>query len=136
MAQKMKRISLILLLSFLIIGCASAPVQIAGPECDRMVYNPRTGEFDILICLGETITWDGIEYRLLAEAIHPESKTLIAFFDSTGDCEIDGVGIYIFSEGIYYLRGEAPIEEALQKIRRTEEATGLELLKQVTCLKN
>ena len=132
----MKKLFLILLLVIFLTGCATVPIQkVETKDCDRLVYNPRTGENEQFICLGETITWSGIDFRLLAEATHPETKAIIAFFDNTGDCEIDAAAIYSFSEGAYYLHGELVIEEAFYKIRATEEITGLKLLKQVPCLK-
>lgn len=131
----MKRLFLSSLLVIFLTGCATIPTRIAKDDCDRKVYNPRTGEFDKFICLGETIAWDGTNFRVLAEAMHPETKALIMFFDFTGDCEIDNAGIYSFDDGIYYLSGVFDPQEAFEIIRRTEAATGLKILKRVPCLK-
>lgn len=132
----MKKLILTLLFAFLVLGCATTQIQKAETgECDRLVYNSETGETEQFVCLGETITQNGTEFKLLAEAVHPETGALIGFFDLTGDCEIDGVGLYTVSDGAYYLRRELPMERALQMIRKTEERMGLELLKQVPCLK-
>lgn len=131
----MKTIFLSLLLVLLIIGCATTPVQVAESECDRLVYNPRTGESEPFICLGETFTWDGTDYKLLAEAIQPESKAFIGFFDYSGDCEVNAAGIYLLADGVYYLSGIVNPLEAYIIIERTEAEMGVKILKQVPCLK-
>ncbi len=134
--QGMKVVSLLFVL-VLLSGCATTQVQItAEPECDRLVYNHRTGEPEPFICLGETFTWDGTDYVLLAEAIQPKSKAFIGFFDFTGDCEVDAAGIYLFTDGVYYLSGIVDPLEAYVIIERTETEMGVKILKQVDCLKN
>ena len=100
-----------------------------------MVYNPQTDQVEKFVCLGEMIDWDGMEFKLLAEAVHPETKALIGFFDFSGDCEIDAAGIYFFLEGTYYFKGIlSPIDAAIA-ITETEAELGVEILKEMPCLK-
>lgn len=131
----MKKLFLILLFAFLVLGCATTMQKAETKECDRMVYNPKAGELEEFVCLGGSLNLNGTVYKLLAEAVHPGTKALMALFDITGDCEVDAVGLYAVSNGAYYFRRGLPIEKALQLIRATEERTGMELLKQVPCLK-
>lgn len=132
----MKKLFLTLLFAFLVLGCATAPIQkVETKECDRMVYNPQTAQVEKFICLGETISWDGMDFKLLAEAVHPETKALIGFFDFSGDREIDVAGMYFLLEGTYYFRGMlSPLDAALA-IKETEAEFGIEILKEVSCLK-
>jgi hypothetical protein len=102
------------------------PVKIAEESCDRLVYNPRTEKAEAFICLGESMIWDNTEYRLLAEAIHPADSSIAAFFDITGDCEVDAVGMYYLLDGMYYMG---------RIVSETEKALGMKIMKEVPCLK-
>ena len=81
------------------------------------------------------MVWNDINFRLLAEAVHPETKALITFFDMTGDCEVDSAGIYLESDGVYYFSGIVSPFEAYEVVMGTEAETGMKLLKEVPCLK-
>lgn len=135
----MKKLFLSLFLAFFFVGCATSPilipVKIAEESCDRLVYNPRTEKAEAFICLGESMIWDNTEYRLLAEAIHPADSSIAAFFDITGDCEVDAVGMYYLLDGMYYMGSQLEIEMAYWIVSETEKALGMKIMKEVPCLK-
>jgi hypothetical protein len=122
---------LILLLAFGLLGCFDTQVKENKPVCDRQIFNPVAGEIETFICLGETIEWEGDKFHLLAEAVHPESNALIAFFGLTEKCEVDVVGIYLSYEGVYYMNGILSPAEAYEIITNTEAELETELLKRM-----
>jgi hypothetical protein len=118
-----------------VFGCASTPPVALEPECDRKVFNGHKDEIEPFVCLGETLEWGDMTFRLLAEAVEPTNEALIAFFDHTGDCVIDAVGIYFLYEGAYYFGDVVREQDAYQIIAESEEELGYKILKEVDCLK-
>lgn len=134
------RILIILMVAAVLIGCAMTKDAVIAEkkECNRTVYNPNTGEFDPFPCLGGVIKWYDTDFTLVAEAIHPETKFLIGFFDFTNDCVIDVAGVYGICQesepNCYYAMQSIDPDTALAIIAEIEAERDMVLLKKADCL--
>lgn len=139
----MKKLFLSLLFVFWVISCATIPMQIAKPECDRMLWRPDLNHTVQMFCLGEKICdKDSTQCtKLIAEAYHPVDKGILyTLWDNDSDCVADTNVVYYGEKGVdgKYTYAVSYIQSAvigLTEIRNSEEQHGIKVLREIDCPK-
>lgn len=124
-----KKLFVVLLALVVLTGVALAK------DPPRMMWDPNLEKEFKCPKLGEPFEYHGTTYTILAEATHPETKTLILFFDFTGDCEIDSAASYHLFNGAYHIGDMLYPEYAMEAVAAVESQFGVKILKKADCLK-